>query len=113
MKTKRTIQDINEVSVVEAGIKYFLAAGAFDYITDDFIGTAKSYHMGFISAEEFHIEISNGIYTVATGMAYEDSALYKKVSQLLYEIATMALIISADMSRTSEDIRSEILAKLY
>ena len=113
MKTKRTIQDINEVSVVEAGIKYFLAAGAFDYITDDFIGTAKSYHMGFISAEEFHIEIGGGVYKAATGMAYEDSALYKKVSQLLYEIATMALIISADMARTSEDIRSEILAKLY
>ena len=113
MKTKRTIQDINEVSVVEAGIKYFLAAGAFDHIADDFVGTAKSYHMGFISAEEFHIEISNGIYKAATNIAYEESELYKKVSQLLYEIATMALIISADMSRTSEDIRDEILSKLY
>ena len=113
MKTKRTIQDINEFSVVEAGIKYFLSAGAFDHITDDFIGRATSYHMGFISAEEFHIEISNGIYKAATGMAYEDSALYKKVSRLLYESSTMALIISADMSRPAEDIRSEILAKLY
>ena len=113
MKTKRTIQDINEVSVVEAGIKYFLAAGAFDYITDDFIGRATSYYMGFISAEEFHIEISNGFYKAASGMAYEESALYKKVSQLLYEIATMALIISSDKSRTSEDIRSAILSKLY
>lgn len=113
MKTKRTIQDINEVSVVEAGIKYFLSAGAFDYITDDFIGTAKSYHMGFISAEEFHIEISNGIYKTANDMACAESTLYQKVSQLLYEIATMALIISADMSRTSEDVRSEILMKLY
>lgn len=113
MKTKRTIKDINEVSVVEAGIKYFLAAGAFDYITDDFIGRATSYHIGFISAEEFHIEISNRIYKAATDMACAESTLYQKVSQLLYEIATMALIISSDMSRPSKDIRSEILAKLY